>query len=52
MGAFLVSAERRGGKVTSLTVRSERGGELQIVSPLTGELIRRSTKPGQLIKII
>ena len=52
MGAFLVSAERRGGKVTSLTVRSERGGELQIVSPLTGTLIRRNTKPGQLIKII
>ncbi len=51
-GAFLVSAEKKGGEVTSLNVYSEKGGRLRIQHPLTGEIIERETKPGENVRII
>ena len=52
MGAFLVSAELKDGKVVSLNVYSEKGGTLKIVSPLDGSVITRQTSPGETVKII
>lgn len=52
MGAFLVSAELKDGKVVSLNVYSEKGGTLKIVSPLDGSVITRQTRPGETVKII
>ena len=51
VGAFLVSAEMKGGEVTSLSVYSEKGGRLRIVSPTTGELIEKDTTPGEIIRL-
>ena len=50
-GAFLVTAEKRGGQLTSLRVRSERGGLLRIHSPRTGQIIERQMKRGETIEI-
>lgn len=36
MGAFLVSAERKNGKVAKVTVYSEQGGALKLANPFTG----------------
>ena len=33
-GALLVSAQRRGGRVTRLLIHSEKGGEVKLVYPL------------------
>lgn len=52
IGAFLVSAERKGGKVVSLKVYSDRGGKLSIESPATGEVQNYDTKPGQWVTVI
>lgn len=52
MGAFLVSAELKDGKVVSLNVYSEKGGTLRIVSPLDGSVITRQTSPGETVKIL
>lgn len=52
MGGFLVSAVRKGGKVTSLRVYSEKGGNLSIVSPLTDKLLHYKTKPRTWIEVI
>ena len=52
VGAFLVSAERKGGKVVSLQVYSERGGKLKIVSPVTGEVLSYDTNPGEWISVV
>ncbi|MGM9803341.1 MAG: glycosyl hydrolase family 95 catalytic domain-containing protein [Muribaculaceae bacterium] len=52
MGAFLVCAERRGGKVVSLRVYSEKGGHLRIASPETGKVLEYDTKPGEWVKVI
>ena len=52
IGAFLVSAELKDGKVVSLNVYSEKGGTLKIVSPLDGSVITRQTRPGETVKII
>ena len=51
-GAFLVSAEMKGGEVVSLNVYSEKGGTLRIISPLDGTVITRQTRPGETVKII
>lgn len=48
-GAFLVSAEKKDGKVVSVKILSEKGRRLLMVSPFTGEVIDRSTKAGELI---
>lgn len=52
VGAFLVSAERKGGKVVSLKVYCERGGMLKIVSPVTGEVLSYDTNPGEWISVV
>ena len=46
-GAFLVSAERKDGRTVSVKVVSEKGGELLLISPFDGTLIRRIMKPGE-----
>ena len=48
-GAFLLSAEKKDGKIVSVKILSEKGKKLLMVSPFTGEVINRSTKPGELI---
>lgn len=50
-GAFLVSAERKDGKVVSVKIESEKGEDLLLVSPFDGELIQRRTKVGERIML-
>lgn len=52
MGAFLVSAVRKDGKVTKLRIYSEKGSDLKIVSPTDGKLLQYKTQPGEWIEII
>ncbi|MBR5661343.1 MAG: hypothetical protein IKW99_07315 [Bacteroidales bacterium] len=51
IGAFLVSAEKKDGVVTSVSVYSEKGGRLRVISPATGELIEKDTKPGETVRL-
>jgi alpha-L-fucosidase 2 len=48
-GAFLVSAEKGGGEVVSVKVRSERGGVLRIRSPKTGEVLTFEMNAGETV---
>jgi len=66
VGAFLVSASWRNGAVEWIEVLSEAGGDLRIISswvsgavltrstgerfPLTGELLRVTTQPGEMLQ--
>jgi alpha-L-fucosidase 2 len=50
-GAFLVSAEQKDGKVVRLSIFSERGKTLRLVSPFDGKLITRPTKAGETIML-
>ena len=50
-GAFLVSAEKKGGKTVSVKILSEKGERLVMISPFTGEVIDRPTKAGEMIVI-
>lgn len=52
MGAFLVSAVCQNGRVTKLRVYSEKGGELNIVSPADGKLLQYKTQSGEWVEII
>ncbi len=52
VGAFLISAEKKNGKVVKLHVLSEKGGLLEIISPADGSVLTYETKPGERIKII
>ena len=52
MGAFVVTASMKDGKVDSLVVLSEQGGELKIISPVDGKLHSYQTKKGQTLRII
>ncbi|MCC8071973.1 MAG: hypothetical protein LIO90_09255 [Bacteroidales bacterium] len=52
MGGFLVSATMEEGRVTRLSILSERGGELRLLSPLTGEEEVYPTTPGQRLTLI
>lgn len=45
MGGFLVSARRVGGKCSNVTVFSEKGGRLSIISPFDGKLHEFEMKP-------
>ena len=49
-GAFLVSAEMRGGEVAFIEVYSEQGGTLKLLSPLDGTVITRPMKPGETFR--
>ena len=48
IGAFLVSAERKAGKVVSVTVKSEKGGTLRLASPFEGNNYQLDGKPSDL----
>ena len=52
MGAFLVSATRKGGVVTRLRIYSEKGGTLRVISPADGTLLEYQTKAGEWTDII
>lgn len=52
MGAFLVSATRKDGKVVSLSIYSEKGGPLNVVSPENGQTLHYDTKAGERVKVI
>lgn len=47
MGAFLVSASYEKGKVSSITVLSEKGGLMRILSPFQGKIIEKQMKQGE-----
>lgn len=50
-GAFLVSAERKDGKMVSVKIQSEKGKDLLLISPFDGKLIQRKTTAGERIKL-
>lgn len=47
MGAFLVSARMEGGKVTSVVVESEKGGDFKWLSPFSGKVETCPMKAGE-----
>lgn len=52
MGAFLVSAKLENGRVSHLSVYSEKGGELRILSPVTGKVETYSTRAGETLTLV
>lgn len=48
-GAFLVSAEHKGGVTTRMEIVSEKGGTCVLVSPFSGKELRFEMKPGEKI---
>lgn len=52
MGAFLVSATKQEGKLVRLRVFSEKGGDLTLISPVDGTLLKYKTKAGEWIEVI
>jgi alpha-L-fucosidase 2 len=50
-GAFLVSAEMNGGRVTRLEVVSERGGRLKLRLPGEAALVERDTRAGERLAL-
>lgn len=52
MGAFLVSASMEGGRITYITVRSEKGGRLKIWNPFTDQIEEKALKAGECISIV
>ncbi len=48
-GAFLVSAEKKGGNVRRVEITAEKGGMCVLVSPFSGKDITLSMKPGERI---
>ena len=51
-GAFLVSASMEGGRITYITVRSEKGGRLKIWNPFTDQIEEKALKAGECISIV
>ncbi|MCR6504119.1 glycoside hydrolase family 95 protein [Bacteroides muris (ex Fokt et al. 2023)] len=51
MGAFLVSADYKDGKVERVIVRSEKGGRLRILNPFTNQVDEKDMVPGQLLEM-
>ena len=51
-GAFLVSAERKNGKVTQCEIVSERGGKCRIISPETGRIEEREMAAGERWQVV
>lgn len=52
MGAFLVSAAKKDGKMVRLRVFSEKGGDLTLVSPVDGTLLKYQTKAGEWVEVM
>ncbi len=50
-GAFIVSAERRGGVLTALTILSEKGGELRVRDAASGAEYATTTRAGQTVTL-
>jgi alpha-L-fucosidase 2 len=46
-GAFLISAERRGGTVRRIEILSEKGGTLKMMSPFSGRALSIALSPGE-----
>jgi hypothetical protein len=46
-GAFLISAVRRGGKVTRVEIASEKGGDVRLVGPNDGRIMEIRLKAGE-----
>ncbi len=46
-GGFLVSAERKDGKVTKVIIQSDMGTECTVISPFTNEKVELKFKPGE-----
>lgn len=51
MGAFLVSADYKNGKVEKVIVRSEKGGEIRILNPFTGKVEAKEMKAGDSLTL-
>lgn len=49
MGAFLVTASYRNGKIVSITVTSEKGGRMRLDNPFTNEITEKMMKPGETV---
>ncbi|MEG1005161.1 MAG: hypothetical protein RSO15_02635 [Bacteroides sp.] len=52
MGAFLVSAVYKDGKVKSIKIRSEQGGMLKVIHPITGEIIEKKMNKEETIQLL
>ncbi len=48
-GAFLVTAERQGGEVRRVEIRSDHGGSCRLLSPWSGAEVRLDTRPGEAV---
>lgn len=51
IGAFLVSASYREGKVERIEVRSEKGGTVKVFNPFTRKVVEKQMKAGETIEI-
>ena len=47
MGAFLVTASYEKGKVSSVTIESEKGGMMKLLNPFLGRVTEKQMKPGE-----
>ena len=52
MGAFLVSASMKDGKLASLVIRSEKGGKAKIFNPVTGQVETYEMAPGEIKQLL
>lgn len=51
IGAFLVSASYKEGKVERIEVRSEKGGTVKVFNPFTRKVVEKQMKMGETIEI-
>ena len=49
MGAFIVSADYKDGKVNRIVVRSEKGGKLRIFNPFTNKVEEKEMGIGETL---
>lgn len=52
MGAFLVSADYKDGRVEKIKVRSEKGGMMKIFNPFTRKVEQKEMQTGEMIEIV
>lgn len=51
MGAFIVSADYRNGRVERIVVRSEKGGKMKIFNPFTNKVDEKDMEIGEIIEM-
>lgn len=51
IGAFLVSASYKEGKVERIEVRSEKGGTVKVFNPFTRKVVEKQMKAGEIVEI-